>query len=48
MLDVFNLSGHFENFTNSIFDVTGIVYFLSVIAVCIFLTVQSISKRRWN
>lgn len=48
VLDVFNLSGHFENFTNSIFDVTGIVYFLSVIAVCIFLTVQSISKRRWN
>lgn len=48
VLEVFNLSGHFENFTNSIFDVTGIVYFLSVIAVCIFLTVQSISKRRWN
>ena len=48
VLEVFNLSGHFENFTNSIFDVTGIVYFLSMIVVCIFLTVQSISKRRWN
>ena len=47
VLEVFNLSGHFENFTNSIFDVTGIVYFLSMIVVCIFLTVQSISKRRW-
>lgn len=48
VLDIFNLSAHFENFTNSIFDVTGIVYFLSVIAICIFLTMQSIIKRRWN
>ena len=46
VLDIFNLSAHFENFTNSIFDVTGIVYFLSVIAICIFLTMQSIIKRR--
>lgn len=48
ILEIFNLSAHFENFTNSIFDVTGIVYFISVIAVCIFLTMQSINKRRWN
>ena len=48
ILEVFDLSGHFSNFTNSIRDVTGIVYFLSVIAVCLFLTIQSIQKRRWN
>ena len=48
VLEIFNLSAHFENFTNNIFDVTGIVYFLSVIAICIFLTMQSIIKRRWN
>ena len=48
VLNVFNLSSHFDNFANSIFDVKGIVYFLSVIAVCMFLTVQSIVKRRWN
>jgi ABC-2 type transport system permease protein len=48
ILEAFNLSGHFENFTNSLFDITGIVYFLSVIAICLFLTVQSIQKRRWN
>lgn len=48
VLEVFNLSGHFETFTNGIFDIKGIVYFLSVIAVCIFLTIQSIVKRRWN
>lgn len=48
VLEIFNLSGHFENFTNSILDINGIIYFLSVIAVCLFLTIQSISKRRWN
>ena len=48
MLDIFNLSSHFDNFANAIFDVKGVLYFVSVIAVCLFLTVQSIAKRRWN
>ena len=48
VLNVFNLSGHFDNFTSNIFDIKGIVYFVSVIAVCLFLTTQSILKRRWN
>ena len=48
VLQIFNLSGHFDNFANGIFDINGIVYYLSVIAVCAFLTVQSIVKRRWN
>ena len=48
VLNILNLSGHFDNFTSNIFDIKGIVYFLSVIAVCLFLTMQSISKRRWN
>lgn len=47
-LNIFNISGHFENFANSIFDIKGIVYFLSVIAVCIFLTIQMVVKRRWD
>ena len=32
----------------NVFNVTGIVYFISVIAICLFLTMQSIQKRRWN
>ena len=48
VLNIFNLSGHFDNFTSNIFDIKGIVYFLSVIAICLFLTMKSISKRRWN
>ena len=48
VLNVFNLSSHFDNFANAIFDVKGILYFVSVITVCLFLTVQSIVKRRGN
>lgn len=48
VLNIFNLSSHFDNFADEIFDIKGIVYFISVIAVCLFLTVQSIVKRRWN
>ncbi|HJB88133.1 MAG TPA: ABC-2 transporter permease [Candidatus Blautia excrementigallinarum] len=48
VLQVFNISGHFDNFANGIFDIKGVVYFLSVVAVCVFLTIQSIVKRRWN
>lgn len=33
---------------NTIVDVTGIVLYLSVIAVFVFLTVQAIQKRRWS
>ena len=48
VLQVINISGHFDNFANGIFDIKGILYFISVIAVCVFLTIQSIVKRRWN
>lgn len=47
-LEVFHLVAHFENFTNGILDIQGIVYFLSVVVVFVFLTIQTISKRRWK
>ena len=37
----------FNNFSNGIFDVTGIVYYLSVSALFVFFTVQSMEKKRW-
>lgn len=38
----------FYIFTTGIFDATAFVYFLSIIGVFLFLTVQSLEKRRWN
>ena len=38
----------FYIFTTGIFDITSLVYFLSITGVFLFLTVQSLEKRRWN
>ncbi|MEA5040124.1 MAG: ABC transporter permease subunit [Clostridiaceae bacterium] len=38
----------FSGFVDGTFDLTGVVYFLSVIGVFLFLTVQSMEKRRWS
>lgn len=37
-----------ENFFYGIFDLTGVVYFISVTVFFIFLTIQSMEKRRWS
>lgn len=37
-----------DSFTGGIFDLTGIVYFVSVAALFCFFTVQAVEKRRWS
>lgn len=36
ILNLFNMSSHFSNFTNSILDLTGVVYYLSFIGIMLF------------
>lgn len=48
LLDLLAIANHFDNFVGGILDFSGIVYMLSVICIFIFLTVQSIQKRRWS
>ena len=38
----------FNVVTSSVFDLTAIIYYLSVTAVFLFLTVQTMEKRRWS
>jgi len=38
----------FNPFVNGVFDVVSVVYFLTVSAVFVYLTVQSLEKRRWS
>jgi len=38
----------FYTFSDGVFDVTAIVYFLTVIGVSLFLAIQSMEKRRWS
>ena len=47
-IGIFNFTSHFNNFTSGILDINGIVYFLSVIAICLFLANQIMQKRRWS
>lgn len=48
LLDLLAIANHFDNFVGGILNFSGIVYMLSVICIFIFLTVQSIQKRRWS
>lgn len=43
-----SLFQRFSRFVNGVFDVTAIVYYLSVIIFFLFLTVQALEKRRYN
>lgn len=44
-MSVFN---RFSTFVNGVFDLTAIVYFISVAVIFLFLTVQALEKRRWS
>lgn len=48
LFGIFDLTAHFSEFCSGMFDVTGVVYYLTFIMVFLFLTVQSIQKRRWS
>ena len=43
-----SLFERFYVFVDGIFDITGIIYFMTVVGVFLFLTVQSMDKRRWS
>lgn len=48
MLNSLSLFARFYPFLYGIFDLGSIVYFISVICVFVFLSVQSLEKRRWS
>lgn len=48
LMERLSLFDSFYGFVDGIFDLRSVVYFLSVIAVFIFLSVQSLEKRRWS
>lgn len=48
IMTTLSLFDRFNVFINGVFDLTGIVYFLSVIVFFLFLSVQSLEKRRYN
>lgn len=48
LLAVVSPFARFTNFVNGIFDITAVVYYLTIIALFVFLTIESMEKRRWS
>ena len=48
VMESLSVFDRFYTFVNGVFDLTAVLYFLSVIGVCLFITVQMLEKRRWN
>ena len=48
ILNCFDLYAPFEKFQGGCFDLTAVLYYLTVIVLFNFFTVQSIQKRRWS
>ena len=38
----------YQSFTTGIFNISSVVYFLSVVAIFVFLTARKIESRRWS
>ncbi len=48
VMKTLSLFDRFETFVNGVFDMTAIVYYASIIIFFLFLSVQSLEKRRYN
>ena len=48
LLSSMALFDRMSSFQNGMFDMTAIIFYLSVIALFVYLTVQSMEKKRWN
>lgn len=48
ILGCFDLTTPLDNFFNGLFDLNSFVYYISLTVLFIFLTCQSIQKRRWS
>lgn len=48
VMESLSLFERFYKFVNGVFDMTGVVYYLTIIVFFLFLSVQSLEKRRYN
>ncbi len=48
MLKKISLFEQLENFASGVIDITALIFYLSVAALFLFFTIQSVEKRRWS
>jgi len=47
-LNAISMDGRLSDFTRGVIDTSHIIYFLSLIAIFVFLTIRSLETRRWR
>lgn len=48
ILSSYDLYTEVQNYYSDLFDITGLVYYVTIAILFLFLTCQSVQKRRWN
>ncbi len=48
VLNWFSLTSRYDNFNRGIFELDPVVYYISFVAVFLFLTIRVMEKRRWS
>jgi len=48
VMNAVSMFSRLATFSNGIFDLTAIIYYVSLAAVMLFITIQSVEKRRWS
>ncbi len=48
IVEQMSMRAHFDDFTRGVIDVRGVVYYISVTGLFLFLTVRSLESRRWR
>jgi ABC-2 type transport system permease protein len=43
-----SIDGHFENFSRGVIDLRDVIYYLSVIGVCMLVATTSLESRKWK
>jgi ABC-2 type transport system permease protein len=48
VMQYLSVTRHYDDFTRGIIDTSALIYYVSFIALCIFLTVRSLESMRWR
>ena len=48
VIENLSINAHFTDFTRGVVDFSHVIYFISLTAVFLFLTVRSLETRRWR
>jgi len=48
IISFLSIDGHFENFSRGVVDLRDVIYYLSVIGVCLLIATTSLESRKWK